>query len=106
MKPKCLEKAKNPTLAQTQKKNYEKNPIPASGTQKKTEKSHIVKLQSKVQTSVLGLGVDFVLPLSQQQQQQPHQNIPEGNILEVFNLAKTINKPNKTHPAPSLPSSL
>ena len=52
----------------------------------------IVKLQSKVQTSVLGLGVDFVLPLSQeeeeeeeeeeQQQQEPHQNIPEGNILE------------------------
>ena len=37
----------------------------------------------------LGLGVDFVLPLSQQEEQQqeeeqePHQNIPEGNILEV-----------------------
>ena len=38
---------------------------------------------------VLGLGVDFVLPLSQEEQQeeqqeqqeQPHQNIPEGNIL-------------------------
>ena len=47
----------------------------------------IVKLQPHVPTSVLGLGVDFVLPLSQQQQQQqqqePHQNIPEGNILEV-----------------------
>ena len=44
-----------------------------------------VKLQSKVQTSVLGLGVDFVLPLSQQEQQQeqeqqPHQNIPELGI--------------------------
>ena len=30
----------------------------------------IVKLQSQVQTSVLGLGVEFVLPLSQQEQQQ------------------------------------
>ena len=29
-----------------------------------------VKLQSKVQTSVLGLGVDFVFPLSQEQQQE------------------------------------
>ena len=41
---------------------------------------------------VLGLGVDFVLPLSkqeeqQQEEQEPHQNIPEGNILEVLNLA-------------------
>ena len=40
----------------------------------------VIKLQSKVQTSVLGLGVDFVLPLSQQEQQEqqqqeePHQN--------------------------------
>ena len=66
----------------------------------------IVKLQSKVQTSVLGLGVDFVLPLSQQQQQQqqePHQNIPEGNILEVLNLQKASTnqtkptKPNQSH---------
>ena len=32
-----------------------------------------VKLQSPVQTSVLGLGVDFVLPLSQQQQEQEQQ---------------------------------
>ena len=48
-----------------------------------------VKLQSKVQTSVLGLGVDFVLPLSQEQEEEeqqqkeeePHQNIAEGNIL-------------------------
>ena len=31
----------------------------------------IVKLQSHVQTSVLGLGVDFVLRLSQQQEQEP-----------------------------------
>ena len=30
----------------------------------------IVKLQSKAQTSVLGLGVDFVFPLSQQEQEQ------------------------------------
>ena len=29
----------------------------------------VVKLESKVKTSVLGLGVDFVLPLSQQQQE-------------------------------------
>ena len=40
----------------------------------------------------LGLGVDFVLPLSQeqeeqQQEQEPRQNIPEGSILEVLNLA-------------------
>ena len=47
----------------------------------------------------LGLGVDFVLPLSQQEEQQqeeeqePHQNIPEGNILEVLNLAKSHTKP-------------
>ena len=53
---------------------------------------------------VLGLGVDFVLPLSQeeqqeeqQQEQEPHQNIPEGNILEVLNLAKSHTKPNQTH---------
>ena len=67
----------------------------------------IVKLQSKVQTSVLGLGVDFVLPLSQQEEQEeqeeePHQNIPEGNILEVLNLAKSLTKPNQTHATPLL----
>ena len=49
----------------------------------------------------LGLGVDFVLPLSQQEQQEeeeePHQNLPEGNILEVLNLAKSLTKPNQTH---------
>ena len=63
---------------------------------------------AKVQTPVLGLGVDFVLPLSQQeeeeeqQQQEPHQNIPEGNILEVLNLAKNLTKPNQTHATPLL----
>ena len=57
----------------------------------------------------LGLGVDFVLPLSQEQEQQeeqeeqePHQNIPEGNILEVLNLAKSLTKPNQTHATPLL----
>ena len=30
----------------------------------------IVKLQSKAKVSVLGLGVDFVFPLSQQKQQE------------------------------------
>ena len=52
----------------------------------------------------LGLGVDFVLPLSQQeeQEQEPHQNIPEGNILEVLNLAKSLTKPNQTHATPLL----
>ena len=33
----------------------------------------IIKLQSKVQTSVLGLGVDFVFRLSQQEQEQEQQ---------------------------------
>ena len=72
----------------------------------KTGKSHIVKLQSKVQTSVLGLGVDFVLPLSQQQEQEqeqqeePHQNIPEGNTLEVLDMAKSITNANQTRAAP------
>ena len=58
-----------------------------------------VKLQSKVQASVLGLGVDFVFPLSQeqqeqqqeeQQQEQPHQNIPEKSILEVLNFTHRL----------------
>ena len=31
---------------------------------------HLVKHQSKVQTSVSGLGVDFVFPLSQEEQEQ------------------------------------
>ena len=65
------------------------------------QKVIFVKLQSKVQTSVLGLGVDFVLPLSQQEQQQqqeeePHQNVPEGNILEVLYLAESLTNPNQT----------
>ena len=49
--------------------------------------------KSKVQTSVLGLGVDFVSPLSQQQQQeqeQPHQNLSEGGALEVCNLTHKL----------------
>ena len=57
----------------------------------------------------LGLGVDFVLPLSQQEEQEeqeeeqePHQNIPEGNILKVFNLAISLTKPNQTHETPLL----
>ena len=56
----------------------------------------------------LGLGVDFVLPLSQQEEQQqeeeqePHQNIPEGNILEVLNLTRSLTKPNQTHATPLL----
>ena len=33
-------------------------------------------LKSKVQTSVLGLGVDFVFPLSQQQQQKEQEEEP------------------------------
>ena len=42
---------------------------------------------------VLGLGVDFVLPLSQQQEQQeqePHQNIPEGNVQKFRNLKNRL----------------
>ena len=56
----------------------------------------------------MGLGVDFVLPLSQQEQEQeqeqeqPHQNIPEGNSLEVLNLAKSLTKPDQTHVTPFL----
>ena len=58
----------------------------------------------------LGLGVDFVLPLSQQQQEQqqeeqqeePHQNIPKVNILEALNLAISLIEPNQTHATPQL----
>ena len=42
---------------------------------------------------VLGLGVDFILPLSQQEQQQeeePHQNIQEGSVLKIRNLANRL----------------
>ena len=55
----------------------------------------------------LGLGVDFVLPLSQQQeqeqeqeQQEPHQNIPEGKVQNVLNFAKSHAKANQTHATP------
>ena len=44
-------------------------------------------------------------PLSQQEQEQreePHQNIPEVNILDVLNLAKSLTKPNQTHASPLL----
>ena len=53
---------------------------------------------------VLRLGVDFDLPLSQQlqEEEQPHQNIPEGYILEVFDLSKSLTKPNSCHPLPTL----
>ena len=43
----------------------------------------------------MGLGVDFVLSLSQQE--DPHQNLPEGNIQEVLDLAKSLTKPSQTH---------
>ena len=39
-------------------------------------KEYFVKLQSKVQTSVLGLGVNFVFPLSSQQEQEQEQQDP------------------------------
>ena len=42
--------------------------------------------KSKVQALVMGLGVDFVSPLSQQQEQEeepPHQKLSEGGVLEV-----------------------
>ena len=61
--------------------------------------------QTPVQTSALGLGVDFVSLLSEEleeQEQEPHKNIPEGNILEVLNLAKSLTKPNQTHATPLL----
>ena len=47
----------------------------------------------------LRLGVDFVLPLSQQEeeQEQPRQNIPERNILEVLSSSLSLAKPNQTH---------
>ena len=58
----------------------------------------IVKIQSKVQISVLGLGVDFVLPLSQEQEQQEQQEQQEEpppksiirGVLEVVNLTYTL----------------
>ena len=45
--------------------------------------SFFVKLQSQVQTSVLGLGVDFVLPLSQQEQQPPPKIYQKSEIVPL-----------------------
>ena len=39
---------------------------------------------------VLGLGVDFVLLMSQEQQEEPYQNIPEGNVQKIRNLANRL----------------
>ena len=57
---------------------------------------YFVKLQSKVQTSVLGLGVDFVSPChtnnknnNKNKKKNPHQNLSEGGALEVQNLTRT-----------------
>ena len=47
-------------------------------------KTPFVKLQSQVQTSVLGLGVDFVLPLSQQQQQEPQEQEEEPSPKSIY----------------------
>ena len=54
-----------------------------------------VKLQSSltVQYKSVGLGVDFVFPPSQQQQltSNPHQNLPEGIVVQIWNLALRLN---------------
>ena len=46
-----------------------------------------VKLQSKVQTSVLGLGANFVCyhhnKNRNKNNKNPHQNLSEGGVLEV-----------------------
>ena len=42
--------------------------------------SSVVKIQTKVQTLLLGLEVDFFFPLSQQQQREPQQNIQEVEV--------------------------
>ena len=51
-----------------------------------------VKLQPKPKPR---LGVDFVFPLSQEEQQeeqqQPHQNFNEGEVLEVWNFVGKLN---------------
>ena len=55
--------------------------------------ANIVKLQSKVQTSVLGLGVDFVLPLSQQEEQQEEQECKtfhRGAFFQLLSLSVTM----------------
>ena len=60
-------------------------------------KHAVVNLQSQVHTSVLGLGVDFVLPLSQQEleQEPPPKSIRRGCIRrltlktqDLYNLSK------------------
>ena len=61
----------------------------------------IVKLQSKLNSSVqVGQGVDFVFPLSQQEQQQeeeqdPHQNLPERSTLQTWDLEHRLNSQNQ-----------
>ena len=55
--------------------------------------------QTPVQSLESRLGVDFVFPLSQQEQQQeeqPHQNIVEESILEVLNLTHRLIPPQPT----------
>ena len=51
--------------------------------------SIVVKLHSNVQTSVFGLGVDFVLPLSQQQDQK-EQEEEEEPPLKSFRRGKIL----------------
>ena len=56
-------------------------------TPKVLKKNHIlyctiVKLQSQVQNLVLGLGVDFVLPLSQQEEQKQEED-PQSKSLSL-----------------------
>ena len=60
--------------------------------------------QTPVQSLKSRLGVDFVFPLSQQEQQQqeeqPHQNIAEESILEVLNLTHRL-IPSSLLPSPT-----
>ena len=45
----------------------------------------------QTQTSVLGLGVDFVSPLSQQEQEEPPTpNLSEGGVLQVCYLTHKL----------------
>ena len=59
--------------------------------------------QTPVQSLKSRLGVDFVFPLSQEEQkeeqEQPHQNIAEESILEVLNLTHRL-IPSPVHPSP------
>ena len=61
--------------------------------------ANIVKLQTKVQALALDNELTF-FPLSQQdeEEEEPHQNIAEGCILEVLNL------PHRLKPFPLLTS--